>query len=812
MAAPSPHQALLRLVDDLEHHWSTDADLNYNHEKLISAARSIKVDPGDDESNITDLMAGLSRHVEQIIQKGQPEEFKTAILRTLADATREVPIWRPLFGLQSKADYSANLRQMKRETPPDSILEVARRIVAGKLPVSSSEQIRSALRIIANCCADNNVNRSILIKRDGVEDLLELLRNRQEGDLVIPVLYNVCVEYDEPATDAYGKPWTLPAQMQSAGGEMASGIELNAAEQRLGTYWFQYDRKTSFEILLKARDLVGASAGTLADLIEMASRVAFYGTENFVQEYDANEVGDMEVNTTPNIVRLLLNDGFELAKEDVDCRVSICQAVLNVLSQRDTHAEVVNDSSGSTLWNLVNLPYNSVSDDDEDDDEDEDEDENEAEQALMPYRKEILKLVYAVSATDTYPQTHGPQSPLIRNCIDSLKLLSLYVPSPPHRGLQASMICVLLANSITTTSRGEEFLDSHPAIIAPMLKSLLINAPSDSETLLPTIDLATRLALCSKGQDVLCAVEDEVACILPGITAVLHHRTHKTEAESEVDATGLEVQRNAVALARLLIKGRIQYVRKLNAHRSRTSSDKKEGASHSTAADNTEPGTLIGEVYHLYDSTNDAQTKLEIGRLVIEVLRTVYSSAPSSDSSSSETAESIVVETFGPFDSPTDSQTSRESKSTVTDIIANMLTQPQPQPHAPAQSTPTPSDPSPEGWFGLALLSNISASHASIRRALARDEFTLLKRLREIMAAQQQPSAPENEIDEGDVTMNSTPTTTTADRDPRVENIKVLVVKMLQSTSSSAEQAGHDRVQADLEAVAGEMGLDWVVV
>ncbi|OAP57307.1 hypothetical protein AYL99_08045 [Fonsecaea erecta] len=821
MAPLTLHEACLWLADAMEQYWSSDEVLNRQHSALISGLRSSSAKASEGKQTVLALMPALICHVDEVVQRGQPDGFKNAILNTLADSTRDVPLWRPLFGLEAKQRSVINDNEMRGRSPPDCIVEVVRRVISGTAQATTSEQLRSALRIIANCCADNNINRSIIVERSGIETMLEMVRERRECDLVIPTLYNVCVDYDEPARNAAGEPWV---SLQAKGEEAESDTTINAAEQRLGTYWSN-EKLTSFEILLRAKDSGKVSIGTLTDLIEMASRIALHGTHNFVHKANGNATGDLvDIDTTADILHSLLTHGVELANEDIDCRASMCQAVLNLLSQADTHRAVSEDFR--MIWNLVHLPYPS------DDSGDEIDDPDEEEQVLLPYRKAMLKMVYSISATETYEHVSGSQSPLIRNCITFLD-----VDKP--LGLSAS-ICVLLANSIVSKERAEQLIKSTPNI-ARFLSELFVKT-TESEVLLPALSLAMRLSLCPEGQDAFHEVN-----MASAVSRLLG------STKSEVDSLGLQIQRDVIALVRLMIKGRIEYLPQLACNR-KDSSD----------------ANLMAMVFSIFEKTSHPETKAEVGRLSIEVVRTLFPSRqhPMQSATASgkdrpghidhEKAESLFQYIF-PAQATTPAlstpETPTSASTTVADTIGWILTQStslssdsQPQQQSPSPH-PSLSQAEAEAWFGLALLSTFPSTHGSIRAAMARDDFQLLKRLREI-ATQTRSSLDgsrslegNKEDDQGESARggNAAPgltgkTATNKSVDPRYENIKVLIARMVQPQSAShhphllplqsstldkkaqsprttPEDIEADKqVQAGLEAAAAEMGLDWVLL
>ncbi|KIW98220.1 uncharacterized protein Z519_01804 [Cladophialophora bantiana CBS 173.52] len=814
MAIPSLGEACSRLADALEQHWSNDQVLNRKHSALISALRSSS-DLEDEKCGVLTLMPALVGHVDEVIQIGQPEEFKTAVLCTLADSTREGPSWRLLFGLEAKPNSAVNDNEIRRACPPDCILEIARRIVSATTQASTTEQLRSALRIIANCCADNNINRNVIIQRDGIEAMLEMVRQGRECDLVIPTLYNVCVDYDEPAKNAAGEPWVSLQEKTADGAEAGSGPPVNTAEQRLGTFWFPPERLTSFQILLEAKDYRDSPIATVADLVEMASRVALYGTQNFVHKVGGHGLDDLvEVDTIADVVRSLLTYGVELAKEDFDCRVSICQAILNVLSQPDTHYIVGGDFR--MIWNLIHLPYtmNALEIEIEADED---------ERALATYRKEILKTIYSVSATGAYEKISGSQSPLIRNCIDALEV------DRPH-DLLAS-ICVLLANSVVSKERAQQLIQSSPRNVANSLSGLITKTPG-SAVLLPAISLATRLSLCPDGQDAFHQTN-----MISAISLLL------TSPTSQVDSSKLKIQCDTISLVRLMIKGRMEYIHDL--------AFDSEASSHAN---------IMHMMISIFETTSQTETKTEIGRLSIEILRTLLSSTRQSTQSVIEAeqdeegcmdhkkAESIFQSIIPSQTRPSPSTTSPPnlaSRTTIADTISYILTQSISQPSNTGQQSSHQSHLLPaeaEAWFGLALLSTFPSTHGSIKAALARHNFHLLKRLRKITATKDTTAldsvGPHNlakrndgiNIEEVAGIRNAPGTVKTATEklDPRYENIKVLVARLVQPQQSqpqlqlqslcldsespgpTAAQAGTEadkQVQEGLEAAAAEMGL-----
>ncbi|KIW99966.1 uncharacterized protein Z518_10894 [Rhinocladiella mackenziei CBS 650.93] len=796
---------ILRLARDLSERDPLDAELKTHNERVISSLKYLGNYPDNGVMTISKIMPELAMYFHQVALRGRHHDPRLSVL--LADTTREVPLWRPQFGLPSKPSSEENSQQVKGEVAPDCVLEVARRIIIGPWHETYREQIRSALRIIANCCADNNVNRSIIIHRGGIEAMMHLALYRRECDLLLPTLYNVCVDFDEPALDNERKPWP-PLQLAFRGSEQNSGPAVNLAEQKLGMSWDTRHELSSVEILLETKTSADNCLGILADVVEMASRVALYGIHQLVRNLDDDDSVEKAEVYTIQLVHTLLNQGTELAKEDFECCASVCQAVLNVLSQQACYGAVL--SADGALWQLIHLPYACVNDD---------EDE-ESHESLVPYRKAILKTTYEISTLEKYGAKFNGERNLIHNCIDLLKnygegkrdLLSVG-PRP------WASVCVLLANKITSADRAISFVKS--THIASVI-SRLISQCTDSDILLPAIDLATRLALCTEGQDAL-----HVAGMMSSLCKLL-------TPTSEANAMGINIQRETVTLMRLLIKGRAEHI-----------SDLKNV--NGEGADN-QRDSIVAAMMYLFQNTNDSRTKTEIGRFSIEVLRTLFASAPSqpaglgsstngqpssdlpADKEQQPESESQAIEAqFLSIFNQSPATSKDGDSSTVADTIAYIVTQPAPRPHspspdqAPAQSIQTEA----EAWFGLGLLSTLSVARPWILAALSRDDNRLLSRLREIISQSQSSSSlalsSTSASGAGSVNQDQVPnvpadtkTFLPASKDPRYENVKVFVVKMMHAppiNDTSTNSSSRDKtLQESLEAVAAEMGVDWVLV
>ncbi|KAK5059894.1 hypothetical protein LTR84_009777 [Exophiala bonariae] len=854
MTSLTPNQACKKLANDLIVYTPSvkDWDLRRAYADLISKVQAAARSPNSPTGGITAATIALSIYFGRVAYRESTHGSELCVL--LAKTTREVPFWRPYFGLDFRPSPEQNRRQMAGDAypqlaqdPPDCVLEVARRILTRPWSEASSQLFRSALRLIANCCADNNLNRNVIVHRGGIELMMHLVRWQRECDLLLPTLFNVCIDFDEPAADADGESWKPLDQMQTEPYQ-ESGPIVNAAEQRLGRWEELSDNTSSVEKLLDTMDHANGLYSTLADLVEMASRVTLYGVHNLISQLNGTESDDIVEASTISVIDALLTQGSRLIGRDPECCTSICQAIMNIFSQKATRQGLI--SVDGALWQLINLPYLVPTTDDE------------MRDSLIPYKKVILKLVYEVSASEAYGSKFHADTTLLRNCISVLSrghsmpsshqspsYLADAIERHPH-----SSILVLISNSVVSTDRAAALLRAYPDLASCLTR--LIQDVSDHEILHPAVDLATRLALCSDGQRQLYE-----AGILQAVSKVLN-------PTSEVNGAGIEVQRETVSLIRLVIKGHSEYTSALSIIGSPYQNDSHVELDSDNKGDKNQTQqrtqqSLAAKVFYLFYHTTDAATKTAIGRLVIEILRTLASALPAgrvggpstypanNETQMISTVESRLGMIFEPISTtiPSDQATSGVSETSRNPAvpIAHIITEPQPQGQAPSAAQEA------EAWFGLGLLSSFPSFHSSILQALAINEHQLLTRLKKIIAetpinastpapatsTTTIPPSLSSSITSGldslaltDSELLRSPNSSLIalpkpqnppppQQDARYANVKVLVVRMVQShqgaaptsQQTSASDSEEIKVVRDaLEAAATDLGVDWVLV
>jgi hypothetical protein len=501
------------------------------------------------------------------------------LLEVLATATREEPFWRSLFG---------HPRQVHK-TPSSCILEAAFLVFEEHNTNVQDDVLRPILRLIANCCADDNVSRAVLVRLKTIEALRHLALRRRASDLLLPTLYNVCIDYDEVAVDDTGEKLQIS--------QLDTTLELTKTEQALGLYvQDQQLPRSAIELFLEFIHECGeAYYGFLGDLAELASRPALFGLQHIVGTDET-----LWPKRSSNVLNSLLTHGTELMAKDPDTSGSVVQTLLNVLTQvfmQKTLVKSPNELLGFTAF------FTTIAQNDED---------------LGRYGVALMQNMYAMSALSEFGETFAPGTAAFESLT---KLFEILIKGRDYsENSRLSSIIALLANTLTSPDHVSRSLEQQPKI--PELVAEVIREISVGSMLVPALDLANRLALDLAGQrsfletDIIHTLNRKLLSTLTdqGPTAIKSHT--------------LTIHRESVALARSLIKA------------------------HPPFEDHVPVGTIDRPTFHalhttilsLFATTLDDATKLEIGRYVVEVLRS--QSLPSAASTSTSAAPTASAPTF----------------------------------------------------------------------------------------------------------------------------------------------------------------------
>lgn len=493
-----------------------------------------------------------------------------AVLDLLANATREQPLWRPLFGHPTAVSAGSS---------PSCILEAAVRVLHNESTgnespsVTQDDVLRPALRLVANCCADDDLSRSVLINADGVEDLKRLVLRKRALDLLLPTIYNVCVDFDQIATDSHGEPLILK--------DLDTSTELTVAEQALGgPLAGSAASMSSVQLFLGLSGSRVASLDVAADLAEMASRPALFGARNIISEDDSGWS-----SKSHSLLSDILTIGRSMVEEDEDILPAIFQTLLNVLSQKEFQTTLA-ESSG--LIPMLTKIFEVVP---------------EGNIESRKYADSLLQIVYAVSALPEFADTCTPDSSTFSSLLEQLLQLSAATNQP--QTYQTASLIVFLANSLTTPDRIAQSLShtaSWPQILADSLK-----ISTNPIITVPGLDLASRLALDPTGQQSLLQTN-----ILTILTQYLQPTTQPKSPQTHT----LTIHRESITLTRLLIKSL----------QSPLPADPLQPSTPQTYPPTSPIHTRTFPPLHtliltLSHTTLDDATKLEAGRYTVEVLR-----------------------------------------------------------------------------------------------------------------------------------------------------------------------------------------------
>lgn len=473
----------------------------------------------------------------------------------LADATREQPFWRPVFGHPLQRHHDAG---------PDCVLEAARSLLASQDLIKEDSLLRPILRLIANCCADDNVSRSVLVNRGGVDCMKELAVQNRALDLLLPTLYNVCVDYEEVAVDENGQPLRLK--------DLDTSVELTKAEQALGSCLRLKPKPiTAVELFLNlTASSDEGSFGFLADLAEMASRPALFGIQHIFSKDDSSWP-----DQSHRLLKSLLTRGIVLMEQDEETLQPVLQTILNVLSQKQIQVALV-QSSEQLLASVKLLGL-----------------ETEVPSDLKRYWESLIQLVYTVSSLPEFAEAYDPASEPFSHLVRQLEQLDL-TAEPKSPFLWASLT-ILLANALTDPARITRCLSRFPTMPENVAK--VLHSASAPVVTVPALDLAGRLALDPAGQS---------AFLSTNIHETLNQKLQPptTPPERSKKSHTFTIQRETIALTRLLLKA---------------PPPSQQTPPSPTQLTPTQP--LHNTILALFTTTLDTSTKLEIGRYAVEVLR-----------------------------------------------------------------------------------------------------------------------------------------------------------------------------------------------
>jgi hypothetical protein len=482
----------------------------------------------------------------------------------------------------------------------DCVLDVAAAVLADKHYRNAERTLRAALRVVANCCADNNVNRSFVLWKGTIQAMRCLLFERRCLDLLIPTLYNACTDYDVVATSE--KEGEIKG---TTGTEMALGTVFTGSQDAAGV------ELPGLELLLRVVDDVDEShIGFLAELINMASKPP--NEDIFGEDADTH----FQQRAT-ELLHNMLEAIPVMCAIDEDAKEPLMQATLRITSALP---EFIAESPAlfHRLRSMLQTTMDSMDD-------------------AASIQEAYTRLVYDISSQPSYADAHAGADSAMSDLIRDLLRLSPH-PRPPQ-GHHLSATLVLITNTLKTHATITSMLSRFPDL--PARTSAILREASDPAILIPTLDLACRIALHPQGQATLLE-----AHILENVTVHLETLSQPHSAitdgaigqEQRTSSHTLRVQGEFIALARLVIKS----------HPRRNSAEAGAQALIQPALSRlAEKITTLHTALGTSEVT--APVRFEAGKFVVEYLRFISTFAPNTaPPASSMTPSSDIVSTSLP--------------------------------------------------------------------------------------------------------------------------------------------------------------------
>lgn len=413
--------------------------------------------------------------------------------------------WRIMFG----QDVQVHGQQQQDATSilKLTVASVSDMVAGGLTGVNQDLQSLSyALRIVANCCADNNPNRQIVIDGKVVMPLMQLMDWAILPDVVIPTLYNVCSGYDVPAHEI-----SAADDLSSYGDLVITEVEIQIA--RSGATG---DVFAGLQVLLNAQLVLGCPSSVrdyLTELVEMAAR------PTIIQRF-RNIVGN-DSRGIEAMARLLASDGGAyLAACSLSCRVHVCRALLAVSTSESISASLAETGD---IYALAWMAYADFQDLDYARGEDDDEIEDNME-ALGAIQTSILKQVYEVIQMPQFQ--NPPKYGIARSALGMLSGPTAYL-----KVIALLMLYGFVDNDVRAT------LVVNEGLLTPLISSL--RHETDKLVLHPAVGLAAKLAVTWRLRKQL---------VEGGILRATQHLILGPNL-------GFEIPQNTVMLIELLIKG-----------------------------------------------------------------------------------------------------------------------------------------------------------------------------------------------------------------------------------------------------------------
>ena len=360
------------------------------------------------------------------------------------------------------------------------------------------------------------------------------------------------------------------------------------------------------------------------------------------------------------MTQLMLGPGSRLAASNTECRLAMCNTLVNLLSHEIFRKSLI---VGNLVRPFLRMAYPYPPESSQVDPElDEDV---EAEANLLQCRQGVLKALYSICAMPEFTTTYPLGTELVKDCLASVRKPHLantkYGAKYNGELLPLSSACVVLTSLTQSEQIARSLVEDHR--VHERLPELLHNI-DDQDVLYPATNFVGRLALPASNKPIL---------VQHGLLGAMRRFFAQDTTPS--------VQREATIAVRRMVTGSPEVL----------AITRGQGANPSM-----EPATKDNELVAalaLLQRTDDASLQLEIGRLAIEICRIVWKSTEGRP----EDAEENFSTTVGSYG------------QSFGDAIAFVILHGE-NPGARG-----------EGWFGFAMMSVWATGRVLIRNCLNRE-------------------------------------------------------------------------------------------
>lgn len=370
-----------------------------------------------------------------------------------------------------------------------------------------------------------------------------------------------------------------------------------------------------------------------------------------------------DVHPKDFLAELLTGSGRALATSNPECNCDVASALAVLLSHVEAQQELISEDLVEAFLELPSWKSTEEAGDQPV--------EPGIEASLFTLRQALFKIVYDISALSSFEAKYGSGTDfpkLITKCIDALGNVSNLRQSKVFHTIPAASACIVLAN-LTSSTEYALFLVQRKKVHLSL--GLILRQWDDSTTIFPAISLLDRLAI---------PPENKIAIFDAGIFYELPRFLIKFDVFPRV-------QREAVSTMRKIIAGQMTHVSGIGVSLVGHSGEEPD-------SERTQEQSGLLAALNLFGRTSDVETKTEIGRLIIEVCRTLFQSTKGYP----EKAETAMRQAFG-------------SASDIADCVAYMA------------CNWASRELQGEAWFGLAILSTWEYGRPFVMECLGKKEL-----------------------------------------------------------------------------------------